>query len=245
MDVYSDGYISAEDGVIYVRELNTIVNGQSFFLFGEADLRESDNVSAKWKLTAPILQWDDFVLKDVVFPFRYYQNNIWMDDSEVSHRGGEIKAHGIYDSAEGVLTGFAKVNNVDQPLGDDDSVLVNGTLGILIRKGVDTAFVYMAADTFGAKWRDMTFSNLSMDGDFDGEKINITHISASADQGDIALTGAVGLDGSLNLNGRMAEFTIDQFLKEVNENGKGLCSVAFLVEGNRKGAGICRSTAVP
>ncbi len=233
MDFYNDGFISAEDGILSVKELNTIVNGQQFFLFGEADLRDIENVSANGRLTAPLLQWDDFVLKDVVFPFRFYENNVWLDDSEMTYQGGEIHAHGIYDSAEGVLTGFMDVENVTQPVGEEN-FFVNGTLGLLIRKGVNTAFVHMAADTFDAKWRDMTFKDLSMDGDFDGEKINIAHISAIAGQGNIALTGAVGLDGGLDLKGRMAEFPIDPFLKEVDENGKGLCSVAFKVEGTVK-----------
>lgn len=228
-----DGQIEAAQSKLNMAQLTVFVDGQPISLQGEVDLQDLENVNGQISAQAPKLTWKGLQAENIALEAKLAEQTLQLDKAELTYGGGKIKLHGTYDLENSALIADAEFDNVAQsiPGTEDDSITISGKTALLAELDKDIWKLHAAADTMNIKWRSLVVNKLSFDGNFDGEKLTVEHLGAMADKGSLAVTGTVGTDGSLALNGRMAEFPVNPFLEFAGYAGRGLCSTGFTLGG--------------
>lgn len=228
-----DGQAAAAENVISLHKITAAVDGQQLFIDGEADLNDLDNIAGEVKVTAPSLQWQDFLVQNIVVKLQAADGLVNISKAEADYNGGKISLRGHYDLQDKVLVADADFKDIVQPVDiiRKDQLALNGSVAVLAKATDDKLDIHLAADTFDFQWSGLKINKISFDGDFDGKILNVEHLGALADKGSLAASGSVDLDGPLHIDARMAEFPVDPFLQVAGYEGKGLCSTGFSIGG--------------
>lgn len=228
-----DGQAAAADNVVSVHDLTAAVDGQRMLIDGEADLNDLENIKGEVDITAPTLQWQDFLVQNIAVNIQAADGSVEIKKAAADYNGGKVSLQGRYDLKDKVLVADADFKDIVQPVDilKKDQITLNGSVAVLAEAAEDKLKIHLAADTFDFQWSGLKISKMSLDGDFDGKVLNIEHLGALADKGSLAASGTVDMEGPLHIDARMAEFPVDPFLQVAGYEGKGLCSTGFSIGG--------------
>lgn len=227
-----DGGFKAADSVVTIASLNVGFDQELLHFTGEIDLRDLDKPTGTGLVTAEKFAYADMLVKNLHLPIALTTEELQLQQGTLDFGGGSISANGSYVIDERTVAADVAINNVGYEIIGKDKAVANGVIALKAVIDDDNMELQVAADTFDLGWRDLHISKMALDGSFDGKSLNIKHFSAFAGKGTLAASGTVGVDGVLDLQGRMAEFPIDPVLSLVDKKGgSGLCSTGFAVNG--------------
>ena len=229
-----DGQVRAHDSYLNISSLEAVVDGQKLALEGEADLRDTDALSAKGVLTADKLAYEGYKLEKLRLPFRGDKKEIILENVAAAYGGGAIKGNATYSLEEKVLTGDLELKDVTHVTPDrpKDDVHINAKLALLAKVLEDKLQLHAATEVMELEWRGLKINRMNMDGAVDKNGLAIDHFSAFAgERGVLLATGNVNKAGELHIEGRMTDFPINPVLAAAGKEGSGLCSTGFAVGG--------------
>lgn len=230
-----NGSLRARDNMVSVRELDVGVDGQKLRVEGEADLRDIEAPQGEGVITADSLAYGGYEAAKLRLPFRADKENIILDGFQAEYGGGSIKANGAYSIKEQVLTADAQLQNITHHMPDkpEDDIHLNAKLAVLAKALQDKVELHAAADTLDLRWRSLTINKMALDGALNEAGLIIDHFSAFAgNNGSLAVHGSVTKDGTLDLQGRMADFPVNPLLDiAAGQEASGLCSTGFAIGG--------------
>lgn len=230
-----NGLVRASDNVVSVNGLEISVDGQRLRIEGEADLRDTDAPRGEGVITADSLAYGDYAVGRLRLPFRADNENIILENVQAEYGGGSIAANGAYSIKDKALTADAQLQNVTHRIPDkpEDTIHINAKLAVLAKALQDKVQLHAAADTLDLRWRSLSINKMALDGALDDAGLTIDHFSAFAgNNGSLAVSGSVAKDGTVKLQGRMADFPVNPLLNiAAGQEASGLCSTGFAIGG--------------
>lgn len=232
--IFASGKLKASDNIVALKDISAKLDDNEVHLEGELDLTEIEKPKGAGTLSAKELKYAQRTIKDVVVPFTADGSLVTVNKANFKYGEGSVEANASYAVSEKNLAADIKFNNIVENLtpGNGNTIRANGLVAVLAKIKDDKIDIKAAGDTVDFAWSNIKLNRVDFDGSYDNNKLIIDHASALSEQGNLAAKGFVGVNGDLNIEGRMVDFPIDPFIEmATGEKGSGLASTKFSLEG--------------
>lgn len=230
------GDVTAKDNLLDIQDFKIIMDEQNVNVTGEIDLKDIENPSGFGNITAEKLAYQDYQVEKLNVPFNIDKKNIVIENAEAVYGDGKIVINSNIDLEEKKLVADTVLENIVHQLSSraNDKLKISGQMAVLADFSDEQLKLKGATNVLDLQWNGVQIDKIAFDGFVDKNGLVVDNFSAFAGKGgSLAAHGSILEDGTLSVNGRMADFPIDPLLTmATGKDARGLCSTEFNLSGN-------------